>query len=568
MSICRTLLQGVLSLSACALLLQTEARAYVTIDITAAMLTDSSGNPMPVPRLVILVASTNDSHFSAPTATSFVSGDDIIVKKWDLSAEDTAGVLFDTTGPLSLTGNWGVGDPLAIYWFPTLTIDATEPGTAAPYGFYRDSTPNGAPGSGLDGSNPWFTPAEGSIALKFLTTDVDGSNPPSAGRASYTTDAAKLAFTTQPATTGAGDTMASFVVQIQDAFGNSVANSGVNITLTPSSGAIYSGTNPQVTDGTGKATFNDIVIRTGASGLTFTAAAPPLTSATSTAFDITPQCSAGDISKSWGITNGNIHIVIEDSYGLGSVKGLRYNNCNVTNTAYGAGGAVLESGVSLTQDSSHSLPVGTIKVLCVATKVNPALGGSCNAEAFNLCGSFSGMIDPVTVLLTLANSGETLQTFTGILAAERFVSLHNGTPGLTQLTLKVNGHLFVLDPLSDGVTKSLDVGAAMNPGDANTVVLVGKGPAGASAVITIADAAMGDPVIAAESMALQIAYSAGGVQLSWPDQGAGYVLQSRSSTAPSNTWVNWPDAPQSVKGRFTLTAPAGGAARFFRLYKP
>jgi hypothetical protein len=323
-----------------------------------------------------------------------------------------------------------------------------------------------------------------------------------------------------------------------------------------------------LTDSTGKATFNDIIIWTAASGLTFTASAPPLASANSTAFNITYRCSAGDFSKSWGITNENIHIVIEDSYGLGSVTGLRYVNCTMTETAYGTGDKILETGVSLTQDSTHSLPTGTVKVLCVATKDNPSLGGSCNARAFTLCGDISGTIDPVTVLLQIANSGEMLQTITGILAAERFVSLHNGTPGLNQLTLVVNGHPFILDPLIDGVSKSLDVGAAMHPGNDNTVVLAGKGPAGASAVITIADAAMGDPELAAELTTLQIANSAGTVQLSWPDLGVGYVLQSRSSLSPADPWVNWPGPPEFINGRLTLTVPAGGAARFFRLYKP
>src|ERR1019366_1275946 len=42
----------------------------------------------------------------------------------------------------------------------------------------------------------------------------------------------KLGFTTQPATTTAGVTMSNVVVQIQDANGNAVAQSGTPITLT------------------------------------------------------------------------------------------------------------------------------------------------------------------------------------------------------------------------------------------------------------------------------------------------------------------------------------------------
>lgn len=84
--------------------------------------------------------------------------------------------------------------------------------------------------------------------------------------------AAKLGFTTQPADTIAGVTMASVVVQIQDAGGNAVSQSGTAITLTLNGGTLYSGTNPQTTDVNGKATFGDLVIRQAATGLTFGAA--------------------------------------------------------------------------------------------------------------------------------------------------------------------------------------------------------------------------------------------------------------------------------------------------------
>ena len=99
--------------------------------------------------------------------------------------------------------------------------------------------------------------------------------------------AAKLAFTTQPVNTTAGATMANVVVQIQDANGNAVAQSGTAITLTLNGSTLYSGTNPQNTDASGKATFNDLVIRQAGTGLTFGAAGGGLTGATSSSFNIT-----------------------------------------------------------------------------------------------------------------------------------------------------------------------------------------------------------------------------------------------------------------------------------------
>ena len=63
--------------------------------------------------------------------------------------------------------------------------------------------------------------------------------------------------------------MANVVVQIQDAGGNAVSQSGTAIKLTLNGGTLYSGTNPQTTDVTGKATFGDLVIRQAGTGLTF-----------------------------------------------------------------------------------------------------------------------------------------------------------------------------------------------------------------------------------------------------------------------------------------------------------
>jgi len=159
--------------------------ATITIQVDADLLKDSSGNAMPTNGLVVLVASTTDSTFNPPTAGSFVSGDDIVLAKFDLRSSGANGVLIDVASSLTLTGNWTPGDPLAIYWFPTLTTNSTAPTAGIAYGFYTTTTP-------LDGSDAWTTPtAPANIDLRFITTDSDtvnghlaGLNPPSAGLAS------------------------------------------------------------------------------------------------------------------------------------------------------------------------------------------------------------------------------------------------------------------------------------------------------------------------------------------------------------------------------------------------
>lgn len=158
--------------------------ATIGISLDADLLKSSDGTPMPVNGLVLLVASTTDSTFNGPTAGSFVTGDDIVVARFDLASGGTNGVVIAFAGGLRLTGNWNAGDPLAIYWYPTLTTNSTAPSAGTPYGFYTTSTPQ-------DDSAAWITPSDGTVAweLRFITTDSDtdyhstGSNPASAGLA-------------------------------------------------------------------------------------------------------------------------------------------------------------------------------------------------------------------------------------------------------------------------------------------------------------------------------------------------------------------------------------------------
>ena len=69
--------------------------------------------------------------FSEPTPGAFFSSsDDQIIAKWNLAGGfDMAGVLQASTGSQALSGNWNPGDALKLYWYPSLTVDATTPGS-------------------------------------------------------------------------------------------------------------------------------------------------------------------------------------------------------------------------------------------------------------------------------------------------------------------------------------------------------------------------------------------------------------------------------------------------------
>ena len=99
------------------LILPHQSRAdSVSFNIFASDLRDATGQMMPVNGLVILVASTNDAAFGAPTSTAFTTGDDIVLAKWDLNGFGEPGLLLDAANGLQLTGGWNAGDPPSPYF--------------------------------------------------------------------------------------------------------------------------------------------------------------------------------------------------------------------------------------------------------------------------------------------------------------------------------------------------------------------------------------------------------------------------------------------------------------------
>ena len=277
-------------------------------------------------------------------------------------------------------------------------------------------------------------------------------------------------------------------------------------------------------------------------------------------------CISGETTASWNALGGKINIIFVNPNGIGTVEGLRYINCTESYTAFDATGRELQTAVPMTEFTSYPLLNGTVRVEVVGTRVTFELKASCNARVSDLCGQWYATIDPVTTQVQIGENGRDDQTFTAIPSAEHYLNLRNDVVGLTRLQVWVNGRLFDLKPLTDGQTTSLDIGSAMNPGEDNIVRLVGEGPVGASAVVTIGDTPGGEPMAADTPIALEIEPGAGFVVLSWPDQGAGYILQSASGTALQ--WQDRPEPPQSADGRLLVKVPTTQQMQWFRLYRP
>src|SRR5204862_287562 len=113
-----------------------------------------------------------------------------VVCVWDLrdsfACNGQPGALCAQT-PVGYIGGIAPGQKVQLYWFPSLTLASNIVGVTH-YGKYTDQV-------GLDGGDVWTTPAVGSaVNLLFITADEGGSNPQTAGRATWLTTAVLTPF--------------------------------------------------------------------------------------------------------------------------------------------------------------------------------------------------------------------------------------------------------------------------------------------------------------------------------------------------------------------------------------
>ena len=191
--------KSALSIAALALSAAASNAASVSFNVAAEALKDSSGSLMMQTGVVLLVASTDNAVFEPvgagvyDTGDFIGGGDDVILWRTDVTANATDGLLFDSTPPLVLDDadmgagfipNLTAGDPISLYWFPTVNnnggMGEVTLGVGDQLGSYTDAV-------GIDGSIAWLMPASGTFELNFLTADAanfgPGTNPASAGDA-------------------------------------------------------------------------------------------------------------------------------------------------------------------------------------------------------------------------------------------------------------------------------------------------------------------------------------------------------------------------------------------------
>lgn len=150
-----------------------------------------------------------------------------------------------------------------------------------------------------------------------LTSTASGLTSATSNSFSISSAAAnKLVFSTQPAGTTAGATMASVVVKVQDQYGNPISGSTASVTLNSSP----SGISKIVADSGGTATFTGLVL-TSAGSYTLTASSSGLSSATSNSLSITAatankvKFTTQPVSATAGSKMAAVVVQVQDTYG-------------------------------------------------------------------------------------------------------------------------------------------------------------------------------------------------------------------------------------------------------------
>jgi hypothetical protein len=175
------------------------ARATITLQLEAYQILQggSSSASAQDGSMVLLVADTTGGGFGALQAGNIAVGstinsghNDLVVDQLTITSPIFTGLqpALYASPLLTLFGSWDAGDPLAIYWIPSLTTGDSNVGTSVAYGKYTDAT-------GIDGSAAWITPTNGGTGQPmYFTTQAPIlgliSQPASVGYSSLSTVAA------------------------------------------------------------------------------------------------------------------------------------------------------------------------------------------------------------------------------------------------------------------------------------------------------------------------------------------------------------------------------------------
>jgi hypothetical protein len=174
----------------------------------------------------------------------------------------------------------------------------------------------------------------------------------------------------------------------------------------------------------------------------------------------------------WLASNGVLSVTVQDtSSGLKSIRVT-----SETNTNLDQGNMVTGFTVGQTEPFDFT----------VHRSPDPLSRAYIMFEVKDVAGN-SKSCDPVVTMAIRERGKPVTETIPDVPQQEGLVTIYNGTPGLENLSIEVNGSKLKITGLRDGEQRTIDISSAMLPGDKNVIKLTAFGKPGGSATVMIHD---------------------------------------------------------------------------------
>lgn len=161
----------------------------------------------------------------------------------------------------------------------------------------------------------------------------------------------------------------------------------------------------------------------------------------------------------------------------------------IESTIKDVGTGLAEILVTKSENADTVVPPFTVgtndPVVLSATKIDQTKRARVEARVTDLAGNVA-ICDPILLLIVRQNGESLADVNNDVPRAEDKVTVTNGTPGVKNLEVRVNGTKFKLNGLKDGEERTLDISSAMVDGN-NTVTFKATGKPGGWANVMIWD---------------------------------------------------------------------------------
>ncbi len=183
-----------------------------------------------------------------------------------------------------------------------------------------------------------------------------------------------------------------------------------------------------------------------------------------------------------GVIPGGIVIATQDSDG-----GLAATGGGTFTTAPSPAGGIQLTDVGNASVTIPPVAAGTTgEVDVTALKITAGVSSHVSLTVTDAAGNVT-LCDPVSTDVIRDAGRPDVTTATNIAHSEHLLHIYNGNPGLSHLTISVNGTKINETDLAANAQRTVDIGAALQTGNNNTVTVIAHGKQGGTATYVIAD---------------------------------------------------------------------------------